>query len=48
MRFYNLYFIFIENLDERALVEGAAKLGWTLSSRTPDSVTVPIFIFKPN
>ena len=26
--------------DERALVKGAASLGWVLSSRTPDTLTV--------
>ena len=26
--------------DERALVKGAANLGWVLSSRTPDTLTV--------
>lgn len=27
-------------LDERALVQGAARLGWVLSSRTPETLTV--------
>ena len=31
--------------DERALVEGAASLGWVLYSRTPDSLTVNTTFF---
>lgn len=31
--------------DERALVQGAAKLGWVLSSRTPETLTVNFYLY---